>query len=137
MTFSTWSPSVFDTPWIEFNCLGWIWRRTRRWHLAAVSLTALSWFRLGRRNGLGYCPFTDWHWEVRARLGHHDPPSYIQLLIRELTGIDLGPIGAILTVITLPRSPCERCLVRPGPPSIVRTFSQLNARPIHADSPSR
>ena len=33
---------------------------------------------------------TDWHWAVRARLGHHDPPSYIQLLIRELTGIDMG-----------------------------------------------
>ena len=68
----------------------------------AVSLTALSWFGLGLRYGWGYCPFTDWHWEVRARLGHPDPPSYIQLLIRELTGIDLGPIGAdALAVITL------------------------------------
>jgi hypothetical protein len=26
-----------------------------------------------------------------ARLGHQDPPSYIQLMIRELFGIDLGP----------------------------------------------
>ena len=93
---------VFHTSWIAFNCLGWIWRRTRRWHLVAVSLTALSWFGLGLRYGWGYCPFTDWHWEVRARLGHHDPPSYIQLLIRELTGIDLGPIAEdALEVITL------------------------------------
>ena len=93
---------VFHTSWIAFNCLGWIWRGTRRWHLVAVSLTALSWFGLGLRYGWGYCPFTDWHWEVRARLGHHDPPSYIQLLIRELIGIDLGPTGAdALAVITL------------------------------------
>ena len=57
---------------------------------------------LGPPVQMGYCPFTDWHWEVRARLGHHDPPSYIQLLIRELIGIDLGPTGAdALAVITL------------------------------------
>jgi len=93
---------LFHTSWIAFICLGWIWRQTRRWHLVAVSLTALSWFVLGLWYGWGYCPFTDWHWEVRARLGHHDPPSYIQLLIRELTGIDVGPIGAdALAVITL------------------------------------
>ena len=93
---------VFHTSWIVFNCLGWMWRRTRRWHLLAVSITALSWFGLGLRYGWGYCPFTDWHWEVRARLGHHDPPSYIQLLIQELIGIDLGPTGAdALAVITL------------------------------------
>jgi hypothetical protein len=93
---------VFHTSWIAFNCLGWLWRGTRRWHLMAVSLTALSWFGLGLRYGWGYCPFTDWHWEVRARLGHHDPPSYIQLLIREVLGIDAGPIWAdALAAITL------------------------------------
>jgi hypothetical protein len=27
---------------------------------------------------------------VRERLGYLDPPSYTQLLVRELTGIDLG-----------------------------------------------
>jgi len=93
---------VFHTSWIAFICLGWIWRRTRRWHLVAVSLTALSWFGLGLRYGWGYCPLTDWHWQVRARLGHHDPPSYIQLLIRELTGVDVSPtVADALAVITL------------------------------------
>jgi hypothetical protein len=93
---------VFHTSWIAFTCLGWIWRRTRGWHLVVVSLTALSWFGLGAWYGWGYCPFTDWHWRVRTRLGHHDPPSYVQLLILELTGIDLGATGAdILAVITL------------------------------------
>ena len=91
---------VFHTSWIAFNCLGWMWRRTRPWQLATVSLTALSWFGLGARYGWGYCPFTDWHWAVRARLGHRDPPSYVQLLIRELTGIDLGPVWADALAVT-------------------------------------
>jgi hypothetical protein len=85
---------VFHTAWIVFNCVGWAWRRTRRWHLATVSLTALSWFGLGIWYGWGYCPSTDWHWRVRTRLGHVDPPSYIQLLIREVTGIELAPVWA-------------------------------------------
>jgi hypothetical protein len=77
-----------------------MWRRTRPWQLATVSLTALSWFGLGAWYGWGYCPFTDWHWAVRARLGHHDPPSYVQLLIRELTGIDIGPVWADTLAVT-------------------------------------
>jgi hypothetical protein len=81
---------VFHTSWIAFNCLGWMWRRTRPWQVATVSLTALSWFGLGLWYGWGYCPCTDWHWQVRARLGFDDPRSYIQLLSRELTGIEVG-----------------------------------------------
>jgi hypothetical protein len=93
---------VFHTAWIGFNCLGWMWRRTRPWQLATVSLTAVSWFGLGAWYGWGYCPCTDWHWQVRARLGFNDPPSYIQLLIRELTGIELGPyIADAMAVVTL------------------------------------
>lgn len=93
---------VFHTAWILFNCVGWAWRRTRPWHLATVSLTALSWLGLGSSYGWGYCPCTDWHWQVRARLGHDDPPSYVQLLIRELTGVELEPFVAnVLTLLAL------------------------------------
>jgi hypothetical protein len=81
---------VFHTAWIAFTCLGWIWKRTRPWQIATLVLTALSWFGLGIRYGWGYCPCTDWHWQIRARLGYDDPPSYVQLLIREVTGIDPG-----------------------------------------------
>lgn len=93
---------VVHTCWIAFNCLGWIWRRTRPWQLATVSLTALSWFGLGLWFGWGYCPCTDWHWQVRARLGFVDPPSYVQLLVREVTGIQLATDTAnALAVVTL------------------------------------
>jgi hypothetical protein len=93
---------VFHSSWMLFNCVGWMWRRTRPWQLVTVSLTALSWFGLGVSYGWGYCPCTDWHWQVRARLGHHDPPSYIQLLIREVLGIEVAtnPANA-LAVVTL------------------------------------
>lgn len=93
---------VVHTVWIAFNCLGWIWRRTRPWQLATVSLTALSWFGLGLWFGWGYCPCTDWHWQVRERLGFSDPPSYIQLLVREVTGIELATdVANAVAVVTL------------------------------------
>lgn len=99
---------VFHTLWIVFNCVGWAWRRTRRWQFATLTLTALSWFGLGPWYGWGYCPSTDWHWQIRARLGYDDPPSYIQLLVRELTGIELGPdwanslaLGTLVVAATL------------------------------------
>jgi hypothetical protein len=93
---------VFHSAWIVFVCAGWIWRRTRPWQMAAIALTAASWIVLGFRYGWGYCPFTDWHWQVRQRLGFVDPPSYIQLLIRELTGVELRPVTAdVLAVVTL------------------------------------
>jgi hypothetical protein len=85
---------VFHTLWIAFNCVGWVWRRTRRWQFLTLTLTTLSWFGLGIWYGWGYCPCTDWHWQVRARLGYDDPPSYVQLLVRELTGIALSPDAA-------------------------------------------
>jgi hypothetical protein len=85
---------AFHTAWIGFTSIGWIWRRTRRLHLIAVLLTAASWFGLGLRYGWGYCPCTDWHWQVRARLGYDDPASYTQLLIAVVTGVDVGAAAA-------------------------------------------
>ena len=81
---------AFHSLWIAFNCVGWAWRRTRRWHLATVAVTALSWFGLGALYGWGYCPCTDWHWQVRERLGYRDPPNYLQLLVGGLTGTQLS-----------------------------------------------
>jgi hypothetical protein len=100
---------TFHTAWLLFNCVGWAWRRTRPWHLATVLLTALSWFALGYWYGWGYCLCTDWHWQVRARLGYPaDSHSYTHLLLREVTGIDAPPrladavtVGVFLVVAVL------------------------------------
>jgi hypothetical protein len=92
---------VFHTAWIVFICAGWIWRRTRPWQLAAAALTVASWVGLGLWFGWGYCPCTDWHWQVRARLGYRDPPSYIELLIEAVLGIDVAGGVADTVAVTV------------------------------------
>lgn len=81
---------VFHTGLTLFNCLGWIWKTTRRWNLFTLALTAGSWFILGIWFGWGYCVCTDWHWSVREQLGYFDQShSYIHFLILKLTGANL------------------------------------------------
>jgi Protein of Unknown function (DUF2784) len=82
---------VFHTSVIAFNLFGWVWRGTRVANLAVLCATLLSWSVLGLRHGFGYCPFTDWHWRVRAALGYVDlPGSYIKLLVDTLAGSDVN-----------------------------------------------
>ena len=83
---------VFHTSFSIFNMTGWIWKKTRRYHLATILLTASSWFILGIRYGWGYCFCTDWHWKVREAIGRPImSDSYIHFLILEITGINLQP----------------------------------------------
>lgn len=96
---------IFHSFLVLFNAFGWIWRKSRLPHLILVSLTALSWFFLGIWYGYGYCPSTDWHWQVRQKLGHYSmPDSYLQFLFETLTGITVSPkivdIAALLVLIT-------------------------------------
>lgn len=77
----------FHSCLIIFNLFAWIWRKTRLINLIIILLTLGSWFILGLWYGYGYCPFTDWHWQVREKLGYYDhPPSYTAFLVREITG---------------------------------------------------
>lgn len=72
---------------ILFNLTGWIWRSTRRLHLASLLLTGGSWLLLGLFYGLGYCPLTDWHFSVLIQLGESNlPSSYISYLLERLSG---------------------------------------------------
>jgi hypothetical protein len=83
--------TLFHTVFILFNLFGWIWPATRRWNLAALLLTGLSWSVAGIWYGLGYCPLTDWHFQILDKLGHQDLPlSYIQFLIKRISGWDTG-----------------------------------------------
>ena len=83
---------VFHASWVSFILTGWIWRRTRRLHLALAILTCLSWFVLGYFYGFGYCPFTDWHWQVKRALGETNlPDSYVNYYLDRLTGVNWNP----------------------------------------------
>jgi hypothetical protein len=79
---------IFHSVLIVFNLFGWIWRKTRRANLVVLLLTAFSWFILGIWYGFGYCPFTEWHWHVRMKLGLYDmTSSYLVFLIQSLSGL--------------------------------------------------
>ena len=78
---------IVHTILILFNLTGWIWRSTRRLHLASLLLTGGSWLLLGLFYGLGYCPLTDWHFSVLIQLGESNlPSSYISYLLERLSG---------------------------------------------------
>jgi hypothetical protein len=84
---------LFHTSLILFNLFGWTWKKTRKLNLIALLLTGASWFFLGLVVGtLGYCPLTDWHFNVLRKLGETDlPDSYIKYLADRLTGLDFNP----------------------------------------------
>jgi hypothetical protein len=83
---------VFHSFIIIFVLFGWIWKKTRVANLIVILLTAFSWFILGIWYGFGYCFCTDWHYQVRTKLGYYDmPPSYVKFLIDTLLGTDVNP----------------------------------------------
>ncbi|HTF29566.1 MAG TPA: DUF2784 domain-containing protein, partial [Flavitalea sp.] len=82
---------IFHIGLIVFNLFGWIPRSLRRWNLITLLLTAFSWFILGIFYGFGYCFLTDWHWQVREKLGYTtESNSYIHFLLTQLTPVSAG-----------------------------------------------
>ena len=72
---------------VAFNLFGWIPAVTRKAHFVSVLLTAASWLVLGLWFGLGYCPFTDWQWRVKEKLGETNLPSnFIEYFAEKITG---------------------------------------------------
>ncbi len=81
---------IFHSSLIIFNMFGWIWKKTRIANLITLSLTGASWLFLGLIVGvLGYCPFTDWHFDILDKLGKTDlPNSYVKYLADRITGLN-------------------------------------------------
>lgn len=99
---------VLHTAFTLFNLFGWLWPGTRKWHLLTLGITYASWFGLGIWYGWGYCPCTDWHWAVRAKLGYHDSANnYIEFLLETLTGLSIAThhmetwLVAAMVILTL------------------------------------
>jgi len=77
---------------IGFNLFAWIFPKTRKAHLITIGATAFSWFGLGIFFGWGYCPITDWEWQVKEKLGEtHLPNSFIKYYADKITGTDIDP----------------------------------------------
>jgi len=92
--------TIFHSCLVLFNLFGWIWKLTRRLNLICLLLTAGSWLILGIFYGLGYCPLTDWHFNILRKLGHTDlPDSYLSFLLTRLTGMQIGQ--SLVDAVTL------------------------------------
>ncbi len=82
--------TLFHTGLVFFNLFGWIWKKTRRLNLITLLLTAASWVILGIFYGFGYCPLTDWHFNILTKLGYTDlPDSYMSFLFTRLSGLPI------------------------------------------------
>jgi len=92
---------VLHTSIILFNLTGWVWRKTRKYNLILLIITGSSWLILGLIVGtLGYCPLTDWHFDVLEKLGATDlPSSYVKYLADRLTGLDFN--SSLVDKVTL------------------------------------
>lgn len=76
---------------ISVNLFGWIYIRTRKLHLIIVGLTLFSWLVLGLWKGFGYCILTDWHWDIKRKLGEKDlPHSFVSYLSNNVLGMSLS-----------------------------------------------
>src|SRR5215216_3566670 len=83
--------TIFHLVIILFNLFGWISVRTRKAHLICITLTAASWFFLGIWFGIGYCPITEWQWNIKERLGETNlPASFITYYGEKITGRELN-----------------------------------------------
>ena len=91
---------IFHSLVIIFNLFGWLWKKMRMANLIMLLLTAFSWFVLGKWYGFGYCFCTDWHYQIRMKLGYFDmPSSYVKFLIDSLAGLDIN--AKLVDIFTL------------------------------------
>lgn len=83
--------TLFHTSLILFNLFGWLWKPVRKWHFLVILLTFISWGLLGIWYGLGYCPLTDWHWEILSKRGVTNlPNSFIDYMLGRFFGLEMS-----------------------------------------------
>src|SRR5262249_56219971 len=57
---------------------------------------------LGLFYGIGYCPSTDWHWQVKRARGETGlPNSYVKYYVDRLTGLRWDPRLVDVTVLLI------------------------------------
>lgn len=77
---------------IGINMFGWIWPKTRRLNFVCIVATTFSWFVLGLKFGIGYCPLTHWQWMIKEKLGEHNLPySFITYYGEKIANRSLDP----------------------------------------------
>ena len=84
--------TIFHSAFILFVLFGWIHPRTQRIHQFALLFTLIAWLLIGWYVGtIGYCPLTDWQWDIKRQLGERNlPSSFTEYVGEKLTGLDLN-----------------------------------------------
>ncbi|AOM79864.1 DUF2784 domain-containing protein [Pedobacter steynii] len=76
---------------IGFNLFAWAFPAIRKLHLYGVAVTLGCWLILGIWYGIGYCPVTDWQWQVKEQLGEQNlPNSFVKYYADKLTGTSVN-----------------------------------------------
>ncbi len=92
--------TVFHICLVLFNLFGWILKKSIRLNLICLLLTAGSWLFLGFFYGFGYCPLTEWHFNILEKLGYTDlPTSYLSFLFTRLTHLQIDQ--SLVDTVTL------------------------------------
>ena len=96
---------------VVLNLFGWIPRATRRLHRWCVGITATCWLAIGAAyNFIGYCPLTDWHWQIKRARGETGlPDSFITYLCNQIgfypnpahVDIAVGITFAAIVIVTI------------------------------------
>ncbi len=82
--------TVFHSAFVLFIVFGWLLPKFRKYHVTAILLTLVAWLLLGLYKGvIGYCPLTDWHWDVKRALGETGmPSSFIEYMVEKIIGLN-------------------------------------------------
>lgn len=92
---------------IGANLFAWLFQKTRKLHLYIAGITLFCWLFLGIWYGIGYCPITDWQWQVKTQLGETNlPNSFVKYYLDKLTTkaipsttVDIITLGSFLIAI--------------------------------------
>ncbi|WP_421871328.1 DUF2784 domain-containing protein [Marinoscillum sp.] len=82
--------TVFHSAFVLLVLFGWTIPKIRKYHVTAILLTLVAWLLVGLYKGyLGYCPLTDWHWDIKRALGETGmPSSFIEYMVEKVIGLN-------------------------------------------------
>ncbi len=92
---------LFHSAFVLFVMFGWVSPKTRKAHIIFLLVTLVAWLGLGAYVGtIGYCPLTDWHWDIKRALGERNlPSSFVKYVVDK--ALDTDSNRTIVDVITV------------------------------------
>ena len=93
---------VFHVTIIIINMTFWLSFKTLRIAQVTLLLTLVSWVGFGFYYGFGYCFLTDWHWQLKEKIGETNlPASYIKLVVDRTFGVnsDAVMVDEVTTIV--------------------------------------